>query len=216
MIDFLRKKHAVPTWILLVILIIITAFYNMGFRITYAPWMENAWGAIDAVGTWVAAIISGTAIWFAVITPKRIADKQDKIALFEKRYAFYEALTACTSFSSILQMCEKSEEFEILFISRFTSYSDEKPPVGSAEFYESKYGLFQSTFNTLRQGKFLFDFDAESDIMRLYRILILFIYDRVEENNFKDYRDEYIETAKKLDKEVVPLVEKTLKLSYMK
>lgn len=212
---FFAKKHAVPTWIFLLIFII-TTFFIMGFRITYAPWMENDWGAIDAVGTWAAAIISGAAIWFAVITPKRIADKQDKIALFEKRYAFYEALTSCTSFSSILQMCEKSEDFAILFISCFTSYADEKHPIGSHEYYESKYGLFQSTFNILKQGKFLFDFDAESDIMQLCKILILFIHDRVEENKFKEYKDEYIETAKKLDKEVVPLVEETLKLSNMK
>lgn len=43
--------------------------------------------------------ISGAAIWFAVQVPKKIANRQDKIALFEKRYCAYSSLLTLQLFS---------------------------------------------------------------------------------------------------------------------
>lgn len=70
----------------------ITGMYLLGFRITYNPELDNNWDAIAAVGTWVAAIISGIAIVFAIKIPKTIAAYQNKISLFEKRLTAYYTL----------------------------------------------------------------------------------------------------------------------------
>lgn len=50
----------------------------------------------------MSAVISGVAIWFAVRVPKKIAEQQNKIALFEKRYHAYTSLLTLQRFSSAL------------------------------------------------------------------------------------------------------------------
>lgn len=47
-------------------------------------------------------IISGVAIWFAVRVPKKIADRQDKIALFEKRHDAYSSILSLKVFAEAL------------------------------------------------------------------------------------------------------------------
>jgi len=37
-------------------IIIVLFLYSLGFRITYAPELENSWAAIDAVGTWAGVL----------------------------------------------------------------------------------------------------------------------------------------------------------------
>ena len=73
--------------------------------------INNIVNSIDALAQprfidWLAVVfsflsiaISGVAIWFAVQVPKKIADKQDKIALFEKRYRAYSSLLTLQMFS---------------------------------------------------------------------------------------------------------------------
>ena len=46
-------------WLMLLIIgtiVIVIILYVLGFRITYAPELENNWTAIDAVGTWVGVL----------------------------------------------------------------------------------------------------------------------------------------------------------------
>ncbi len=66
--------------------------YHKGFRITYAPELENSWDAISACAAWAGVVASFIAIMVAVWIPKKIADRQDKIALFEKRYDCYTVI----------------------------------------------------------------------------------------------------------------------------
>lgn len=68
----------------------------LGFRITYAPELENSWEAISAVAAWAGVITSiaavgasFAAVWFAIRVPKEIAEQQNKIAQFEKRMECY-------------------------------------------------------------------------------------------------------------------------------
>lgn len=72
------------------------AMYLFGWRVTYLPELENSWDAVSAVAAWggvIVAIASTTAsflaVWFAIQVPKKIAEQQNKIALFEKRYQVY-------------------------------------------------------------------------------------------------------------------------------
>lgn len=47
-------------------------------------------------------VISGAAIWFAVRVPKTIADRQNKITLFEKRHDSYSAILSLEVFARAL------------------------------------------------------------------------------------------------------------------
>lgn len=52
--------HNRTTWIAvlaLLVFIILFLLWRCGFRITYAPELENNWDAISAVGEWIGAII---------------------------------------------------------------------------------------------------------------------------------------------------------------
>ena len=78
--------------LLVTILVVAAVAFVMalfGWRITYAPELENDWNAISAVATWtetivavVSVIASFSAVWFAIRVPKKIAEQQNKIALF--------------------------------------------------------------------------------------------------------------------------------------
>lgn len=66
--------------------------YCNGYRIVYPEQFETSWDAVSGFAAWfgvavsiLSAAASFAAIWFAV----RVADKQNKIALFEKRYNCY-------------------------------------------------------------------------------------------------------------------------------
>lgn len=73
-------------------LVFLLLMYQMGFRITYAPDLENSWNAISGTASWVSAIASFLAVWSAIQVPKKIAERQIKVDLFEKRYRVYRTL----------------------------------------------------------------------------------------------------------------------------
>lgn len=93
------KKFVEGKWFPLIItlqLLIVAAIvaFLFGFRITYAPELENSWNAISAMASWVGTIGTVSAIFAAIW----VANRQNKIALFEKRYENYiiiQKLLAC-------------------------------------------------------------------------------------------------------------------------
>lgn len=88
--SFIKKRKTLFEIIAIVVVILIF-LYCVGFRITYAPKLDNCWEAVSACGTWAAAIMSSIAVIVAISIPKKIASEQNKIALFDKRYdIFYE------------------------------------------------------------------------------------------------------------------------------
>ena len=78
-------------WITIFLSVLVVFLYFFGFRITYAPTLENSWDAISACASWFSAIASVVAILIAIRIPKRIAEQQNTIALFDKRYSAYTA-----------------------------------------------------------------------------------------------------------------------------
>lgn len=76
------------------LLAVLVVAFLLGFRITYAPELENSWNAISAMASWVGTIGTVSAIFAAIW----VANRQNKIALFEKRYENYiiiQKLLAC-------------------------------------------------------------------------------------------------------------------------
>ena len=76
-----------------VICLIAIGLYLFGFRITYNPELDNNWDAVSACAAWAAVFVAGIgsviSVYFAIQVPKKIAEEQNKIALFEKRYEFF-------------------------------------------------------------------------------------------------------------------------------
>lgn len=85
------------TGIVIFLGVLILFLYSCGFRITYSPTLENSWDAISAFASWFSAIASIVAIFIAIRIPKKIAEQQNAIALFDKRYKAYDTLMFLTS-----------------------------------------------------------------------------------------------------------------------
>lgn len=83
------RKLIIPSVFGLMLVVVLWIF---GFRITYAPKLETSWDAVSACAAWAGVIASFVAIWFAIQIPKKIAEEQNKIALFEKRFECYLSL----------------------------------------------------------------------------------------------------------------------------
>lgn len=125
---------------LLVLGIVLLAFlYYKGFRVTYAPELENSWDAISGCAAWVGAIGTILAVFFAVT----VANKQNKISLFEKRLEVLYTIQTLKDFSDALNTagfeqlggnsCEPAKKNKIIMISYMNiafgldiDYRDEK------------------------------------------------------------------------------------------
>lgn len=119
------KFKILPNWVLLIFVMVLFILSAFGWKITYNPQLDNNWNAIDAVGGWASAIISGIAIWFAVSAPKRIAQEQNKIALFEKKFASYSVFLKYTSFAETISQINTLSQLRQAFSLNFMEYGDE-------------------------------------------------------------------------------------------
>lgn len=69
-----------------------------------------------AIGmSFLSIVVSGVAIWFAARVPKKIADRQDRIALFEKRFQCYTAIQTLIACSNQISSLTTNHEVQIAF-----------------------------------------------------------------------------------------------------
>lgn len=156
--SFIAKK-SIPNWIPIVVLAICILGAFTGWKITYNPKLENSWNAIAAIGGWVSAIISGIAIWFAVAIPKRIADEQNKISLFEKRFVCYLTLLKYLSFSKSIRSANSSSQLKTTFLFTFTQMDENFKPTDIVL-------MVKKDENVLMSGLFLFPSYCEGKMIR--------------------------------------------------
>lgn len=101
------KKYIHRRWFPLVLAFLILGLmaavgFLLGFRITYAPELENSWEAISAVASWASVAVSAVAVWAAVQIPKKIADQQNKIALVNSRLEIIDLIEKIASAISMI------------------------------------------------------------------------------------------------------------------
>lgn len=82
----MKKFIRNPITIIISITLCIIILALLGFRITYNPDLNICWEAISALASCAAVVVSAIAIYYAIQIPLKVADEQNKIALFEKRY----------------------------------------------------------------------------------------------------------------------------------
>ena len=94
-----RIFKSVVTWIVFGEILIAFVLWCMGFRITYAPELDNNWDAISAFAEWAGVIIDAIIVPFAVVRLQHKWDSnKEEIALsnlvtidqlkeFEQRFA---------------------------------------------------------------------------------------------------------------------------------
>lgn len=108
------------TLIVLAVFVLVMALF--GWRITYAPELETSWDAVSGCAAWAGVFASFVAIWFAIYVPKKIADRQDKIALFEKRYECYTIIQNFLTLSNQIENFQTVKEIQTALKIYFGDY----------------------------------------------------------------------------------------------
>lgn len=177
---------------IVVILVFIMALF--GWRITYAPELENSWEAISAVAAWVGAIASFGAIMVAIWIPKRIANRQDKIALFEKRYKCFQFFEEC--FLLYKKTIKKEQTEEIVDLCCHMLGVERLEDLNKKDF-GTKVRNFEYV---LHQMEFLFPGIQEDDVSELYKALVRYLAAIVNKKCTEEDRQNYIIAMTKFGK----------------
>lgn len=116
--NFVKGRWFPLTVAAIAALAIFLALFLCGFRISYSPELESSWDAVSAVAAWASVILaiagviaSFVAIWCAIQVPKKIAEEQNKVSLFEKRYEAYSSILSLEVFAAALDQ-ERFDEPE--------------------------------------------------------------------------------------------------------
>lgn len=154
---YLKGKWLPVAILILVIVILIAAMGLNGWRITYAPELENSWNAISAVATWsgvivalASAVASFLAVWFAIRVPQKIAKQQDKISLFEKRYQCYATIQNFLTYAEQIEDCYINRQIQaackMYFGELETFYNDEAVAILALKINQKKALIVSGEF----------------------------------------------------------------------
>ena len=190
-------KHKLQ-WILLGVflieLILVIVLWFCGFRITYSPTLENNWEAISACAAWAAVFVSGLAIWYAIQVPKKIAEEQNKISLFEKRYEFYIAFCKCVSFAETIKDINDNhaarKHFYLMLNDNLTVCDDEA--INSII-----TPMQMKLVSTLEQGTYLFNIEMDEILQAVLNDMVVVLSYKISEEEFIESRDRFILSSKK-------------------
>lgn len=132
-------------------------YFIKGFRFVYPERFENSWNAVSGIAAWAGVVVSAlsaVASFLAVIFAVQVADKQNKISLFEKRYELYDIVKNCKDFSNIIDKTKNKLEIRVLFLVAlcYDSIDDEKNIVNTT-FVSAKLIV---TVQKINQIPFLF------------------------------------------------------------
>ncbi len=188
------KQFIKGRWFPLVVALVCGAglmgvLFWQGFRITYAPELENSWDAISACAAWAGVIMSFVAIMFAIWVPIRIANRQDKIALFEKRYELYNQLKNHYVFAA---MVKKAKNIKYIYLYSETVFGF------SFEDSDKVSQLNHATANLYSKVLFLFPMVAEKDFQNVVNAEAdYFLRGICNNTDEKAKREEYVSTISK-------------------
>lgn len=161
---------------------------------------------VDYLAIFAPFVLSIVAVWVSISTARR----QNKIALFEKRFEFLTTLKKCIDFSNGINNVDNSYALQVIFVVAFDNevISD----VGKDAIYRSAICLYNKIETIFSQGAFLFNFDFKKVTHELAELLIELLAMKFDDENFDACLLEYKEISKHVKDELIPQVEQVLKL----
>ena len=172
------------------VLVIALFLFFCGFRITYAPELESSWDAISSVAAWAGVFASVLAIIFAIRVPKKIAEEQNKIALFEKRFQCFQLLERFIKLAEYIEEVDITKDLpDTVFFIVFDFTKKEKI---YSENFLAKMLEYRSTIHQMR---FLFNNIDKDDIYKLYSAFHQFIGSILDEDNIPEMFNSYKESV---------------------
>lgn len=198
-------------WIALALLAIFIFLYITGFRITYAPNLKNDWDAISGSAAWASVLLSFAAICAAIYVPYKVANDQNKISLFEKRYAVYIQLEKCVIYGDILKFNLGNigpKTIDFLFLKTFLDDT-----IGLKDIAQDRIDkLFYDVWNKIKQSEFLFDKKSSDEIVALSKALFDLMASLDRENNVEEKAEIYATQSEIIKEKIMPHIREQLKL----
>lgn len=176
-------------WLITIEIIAVIVLALFGFKITYAPALENNWNAISAVAAWAAVIVSIGAIYYAIRVPKKIAEEQNKIALFEKRFASYQALQRYDAFAIQLKEVEDSTYYK-----QFVVYNFYDNPNATFSVKEAIWRIYEVSA-PLHQITYLFDNIPAEGVADMFKYLLDIIAALDKNEEIEELKNKYIQAV---------------------
>ena len=138
--------------------------------------------------TIVTILISALALFYAIRVPKKIAEEQNKIALFDKRYEVFQLFERCVSFNKALQKSETEEEMrkDCMLLFDELKYEELDFKIVMKKVYTFEH--------TLHQMEFLFPGILENDVHELYTSLWKVLMAIIGDENVNECKKDYINT----------------------
>lgn len=204
-------KKVVFFVILAVQLGVVLVFALFGARITYDRAIPVNWDAISACAGWAAVVVSGLAIYYAIQVPKKIAEEQNKIALFEKRYSFYINLCKIISFAHALESIpiRTQDEAVRLFYNMFTDSTEEQnEKMVRVSAIHIQYGIVAN----LGQAEYLFHLASDKPIEKLLDDVIALLSSNRTGKEFLTCCENLKTSTAKVQETLIPIIEEQLKL----
>ena len=187
-----KSKYFSPALVLIILIIVAIFLYQMGFRITYAPELETSWDAVSAVASWAGAAGTVAAVWFAI----RVADKQNKIALFEKRYEIYKQYVKYYALAIQVGVAQNREEIQ-------RAWLDIDRSIWNESMIDNTKKIFSKTEEArfkMSQARYLFNEEIGSNVDDFMTLLIEVVYLSLFDNKkseMKKYQEKLIEYTDK-------------------
>lgn len=199
----------------------IFVMFLFGWRFTYAPELENSWDAISGVAAWSGTIVSLGAIMVAIWIPKRIANRQDKIALFEKRYECYTVIQNLLVCAEQINTAKKQTNKAVQVA--FRVYLGQPDVItGNLDYAMLIVRLVQKEA-ILVSGEFLFKCYNTEILLKIIDTGVCLITsvasidpeqaEDVLSGAAKDYKDKFCELCKQFDSKYTKQLEKELQLT---
>ena len=171
---------------LLIAVFVIALLALLGFRITYAPSAENTWDAISGCAAWAAVVASFIATFYAIRVPKKIADEQNKISLFEKRFDSFTALQRYEAFANQLKETTEINKYKKAFLTCFYESTAVSISIEDAMF------RINTLSTPLHQMIFLYDDIPVKEISDMFSCLLDLVAALQEDKNVDELKSKYI------------------------
>lgn len=192
----------------IVVAVIVCVMILCGWRFTYAPELENNWEAVSGVSGWFGVVASFMAVWYAV----RVADRQNQITLFEKKYELYEIVMNCAILSYSLEDVKTNREVQISFLAILCYNSMDGDKVTDNAYISAKQ---IAIFQKLNQIPFLFkNIEELGTLPKLVSVLTSLISNNKELSALRDSIQEFSDYIDSEDyKKLVKAMQKELNLN---
>ena len=178
-------KKGVLTLILIEVFVIVILAL-LGFKITYAPSMDNNWDAISGCAAWAAVVASFIATFYAIRVPKKIADEQNKISLFEKRFESFSAFQRYEAFANQLKETTEINKYKKAFLTCFYESTAVSISIEDAMF------RIKTLSTPLHQMIFLYDDIPVKEISDMFSCLLDLVAALQEDKNVDELKSKYI------------------------